>query len=213
MLEAKKVNLIYKDGKQDLYALKDFSVSFPEKGFFGILGPSGSGKTSLLYVLSGLRLQSSGEVLYQGASLPHSAKKRNQLRRASMGFVFQFHFLINYLTAEQNIRVGMNKDSSDSYIKTITKRLGIDSLLQRKPYELSGGERQRVAIARAIANKPTHLFVDEPTASLDSDAGKDVIDLLHEIAKNSCVIVVTHDETNLKAADQIIRMRDGEIRV
>lgn len=210
-LEAKNISLVYQDGQKKFYALKKVSVGFPKTGFFGILGPSGSGKTSLLYTLSGLREPTSGQVFFENKPFPNSSRERFQVRRSDMGFVFQFHFLINYLSVEQNILLGADKQSSSEEIKTLIKQMGLTGLEKRKPYELSGGQRQRVALARALANHPKILFVDEPTASLDHETGQKVVDQLYVIAKKACVIVVTHDESILTKANKIIRIWDGEI--
>lgn len=211
LLRAEHINLIYQDGKTTFTALHDVSVGFAEQGFFGILGPSGSGKTSLLYLLAGIRTPSTGTILYRDQALPIKTNARNALRRTDMGFVFQFHFLINYLTVRQNIEIGATNTSSREYITTIIEQLGLNDLQQRRPYELSGGQRQRVAIARALANQPKVLFVDEPTASLDHTTGESVVGLLRETANTTCVIVVTHDETIFKATDQVVHLWDGKI--
>lgn len=211
VLRTERVSLVYQDGKSQFTALDDINIGFPQQGFFGILGPSGSGKTSLLYILAGIRQPTSGRVFYQNQPLPPHTDACNRLRRSDMGFVFQFHFLINYLTVQQNIEIGANKNSSPDYITNLIEQLGLKDLRQRRPYDLSGGQRQRVAIARALANQPKVLFVDEPTASLDHATGETVVALLREVAKTTCVIVVTHDEAIFNAADPVIRLWDGKI--
>lgn len=210
LLRTEHVQLNYQDGTSQFTALDDISVAFPDHGFFGILGPSGSGKTSLLYILAGIRQPTSGTVFYKDQPLPAHTDARNRLRRSEMGFVFQFHFLINYLTVRQNIEIGANQHSSHKYIASLIEQLGLQDLQRRRPYELSGGQRQRVAIARALANQPKVLFVDEPTASLDHITGETVVALLREVAKTTCVIVVTHDEQILTGADHSIRLWDGK---
>lgn len=211
LLRTEDIKLIYQDGKSQFTALSGINISFTEHGFFGILGPSGSGKTSLLYILAGIRQPTSGTVFYQDQPLPTHTDARNRLRRNEMGFVFQFHFLINYLTVKQNIEIGANNTSSPDYISNLIEQLGLKDLQNRRPYELSGGQRQRVAIARALANQPKVLFVDEPTASLDHTIGETVVTLLRETAKTKCVIVVTHDESIFNPTDQVIRLWDGKI--
>lgn len=211
LLRTEHVQLNYQDGKSQFTALNDINVGFPQQGFFGILGPSGSGKTSLLYILAGLRQPTSGTVFYQDQPLPVHTDARNQLRRSDMGFVFQFHFLINYLTVQQNIEIGANKNSSPDYIVNLIEQLELNGLQRRKPYELSGGQRQRVAIARALANQPKVLFVDEPTASLDHVIGETVVTLLRTVASTTCVIVVTHDESIFSSADQVTHLWDGKM--
>jgi putative ABC transport system ATP-binding protein len=213
LLEARNVYLNYKDGKNSFKVIKNLNLSIPSTGFYGILGPSGSGKTSMLYLLSGMLEPSGGDILYNGYKLPKSKTARQALRRSEMGFVFQFHFLINYLSVYQNILIG--SDPKDIYrydvAKMLIKRLELDGLENRKPYELSGGQRQRVAIARSLANRPKVLFVDEPTASLDHKIGQKVIDMLYEFSQEACVILVTHDPTVLTKATQIYQMWDGKL--
>lgn len=215
VLSTHNLTLAYPDGDKLVTAVNAVNITFPETGFFGIIGPSGSGKTSLLYLLAGIRYPSSGEIFYHGKALPNSVKERNILRRQEMGFVFQYHFLINYLTVEQNILVGAPQANSSNrqFVQQVMNTLGLQGLGKRKPYELSGGQRQRVAIARALANRPKIVFVDEPTASLDHTAGAKVVALLQDIAKDACVIVVTHDDSNLEQATQVFTMRDGVIQM
>jgi len=185
-------------------------LQLPHKGLFGILGPSGSGKTSLLYVLSGIRQPTSGIVYFNGQELPSAIDARNKLRRSQMGFVFQLHFLMNYLTVYENIMVGSCNGDRWKTLELI-ERLGLQGLEKRFPYQLSGGQRQRVAIARALANKPRVVFVDEPTASLDRNNAIKVVSLLQDISKGACVVIVTHDPSILVEADGIMRLQDGAI--
>lgn len=208
LLEAQQISLSYKDGRDTLHVLQDVQVQFPATGFFGILGPSGSGKTSLLYILSGIRRPTHGSVCFDGQELPAASGARNKLRRAHMGFVFQLHFLMNYLTVEENIRVGLH-GKDDHAVGELIERLGLAGLEKHFPYQLSGGQRQRVAIARAAANTSKVLFVDEPTASLDQENAAKVVSLLHDMSKQACVIVVTHDPAILTQADEVLRLQGG----
>ncbi len=206
------VGLSYKDGGNTINALSDINLELPETGLIGVIGPSGSGKTSLLYVMSGIKVPTSGQILYRGVPLPHQTSLRNQLRRREMGFVFQFHFLISYLTVAQNIMVGFDGSGVDiNYMNYLIEELRISHIRNKKPYQLSGGQRQRVAIARALANRPKVIFVDEPTSSLDHVTGRKIISLLREAAKNALVILVTHDYENVRAADKIVKIWDGKV--
>jgi len=210
LLKAKNISLDYRDGGKVFRVLDDVTLSFPGNGFFGILGPSGSGKTSLLYVLSGIRPATVGDVYLDDQTLPSRANARNRLRRQEMGFVFQLHFLLNYLTARENIAIGARKPTP-AVIGTLIESLGLHGMENRYPYQLSGGQRQRVAIARALANDPKVVFVDEPTASLDRSSGERVVDLLRLYSQKACVIVVTHDPTAIASADGSIHLLDGRI--
>jgi putative ABC transport system ATP-binding protein len=178
------------------------------------MGPSGSGKSSLLYLLSGLKRPTAGDVELDGRSL-HQLDERalTRLRRERFGFVFQSPFLLNYLTARENVLVAAtSRDSaSDVHADELFDSLGIASLADRFPHHLSGGERQRVCVARAMINRPDVIFADEPTAALDHANGHIVIDLLASYRDKGAVIVVTHDPEMVADADHVIRMRDGRI--
>jgi len=210
LVEARNVSLTYKDGRERIQVLNDVSLQLPATGFFGLLGPSGSGKTSLLYVLAGIRRPTQGTVYFDGSALPGSANARNRLRRAHMGFVFQLHFLMNYLTVRENIQLGAVANDKRT-IDMLIEELGLRGLERRFPYQLSGGQRQRVAIARAMANKPKLLLVDEPTASLDPENGRKVIDLLKGLSSEVCIVVVTHDPDMLKDADEVMHLHAGTL--
>lgn len=213
ILETEKLTLTYPDAQETIYAVHDVTLALPKTGLHAILGPSGSGKTSLLYLLSGIKPATEGRVCFDGHPLPEHPGALNRLRREKMGFVFQQHFLVNYLTVFENVLVGALKEDAAAVrrAKELLKGLQLDTLERRKPYQLSGGQRQRVAIARAFVNNPKVVFVDEPTASLDKMHGEQVIKLLRQFAEHSCVIIVTHDEEVLKQVDSAYRMRDGRL--
>lgn len=180
----------------------------------GILGPSGSGKSSLLYLLSGLRQSTSGDVyLDDRAYSKMSEKDRTSLRRSEYGFVFQQHFLINYLTALENAMVSspMQDNAHLEQAKALLADLGLGDKVHRFPYELSGGERQRVAVARAMIHRPRIIFADEPTGLLDRITGLQVMAMLQSFRTQGSLIAVTHNPEILAEADQVITIRDGEI--
>ena len=169
LLEGRALSLTYQDGQNVIYAVRELDLAVGPDQFVGILGPSGSGKSSLLYVLSGIKAPTSGEVLFQGRPLAVVGGNAHQVRRQHFGFVFQQFFLLNYLDILGNIVVGalVKNRAARERAMELAKALGLDGLEHLKPYELSQGQRQRVAIARALANEPQVLFVDEPTANLD----------------------------------------------
>ena len=213
-LSAANVSLRYGDGDKTTYAVRDVSLEFPETGFHGIMGPSGSGKSSLLYLLSGLKLPTTGEVRYGTASVSGGAEtERVRLRRERFGFVFQQPFLLNYLTARENILVAAADNDRDASRRAeeILDELHILPLADRLPAHLSGGERQRVVVARAMINNPAVIFADEPTAALDHTNGHAVIDLLASYRERGAVIIVTHDPAMLEDADRIYHLRDGQL--
>lgn len=213
-LTCRGVSLAYSDGDVTSYAVADVSLDLPRRGFVGVMGPSGSGKSSLLYLLSGLKRPSSGDVSFEGLSYrAQSDAALARLRRERFGFVFQQPFLLNYLTAMENVLVAAGSDSPDALRRSaeLFDRLGIAPFAGRYPYHLSGGERQRVCVARAMVNRPAAIFADEPTASLDHANGHAVIDLLAGYRDQGLVVVVTHDAEMLAGADRIIRLRDGRL--
>jgi putative ABC transport system ATP-binding protein len=214
MLQAEHLTLTYQDGQATLDAVHDISLGVEDHQFIGILGPSGSGKSSLLYLLSGLRWATVGEVyLDDRAYSKMSERERVGLRRTEYGFVFQQHFLINYLTALENVMVAaLVQDAAHAeQAKALLADLGLGDKLHRFSYELSGGERQRVAIARAMIHRPRIIFADEPTGLLDRRTGLQVMALLRSYRDQGSLIAVTHNPEILTEADLVITLRDGQI--
>jgi putative ABC transport system ATP-binding protein len=216
MLQAEDLTLTYQDGENAVDAVKDVSITIEDHQFVGILGPSGSGKSSLLYLLSGLRKPTRGEVyLDDRAYSKVSDSERVGLRRTEFGFVFQQHFLINYLTALENVMVSASvQDKAHiEQAKALMADMGMGDKFHRFPYELSGGERQRVAIARAMIHRPRIIFADEPTGLLDRRSGLQVMSLLRGYRDQGSLIAVTHNPEILTEADLVITLRDGEVAV
>lgn len=214
MLEGKDLSLIYGNKKDaETIALSKSNILIDDNKFYGILGPSGSGKSSLLYMLSGLRKPTEGKVIFNGVDIwSLKEKELDEFRHKNFGFVFQRHFLIDYLTALQNVVVPLNSNNMTAYSKAkeILIKLGLEKELNKKPYELSGGQRQRIAIARALITDPKVIFGDELTASLDSKTSNHIMDILKEL--KTTLVLVTHDESILEGADKIFRIRDGLIK-
>jgi putative ABC transport system ATP-binding protein len=214
MLQGEHLTLTYQDGESTIDAVHDVSVAIEDHQFIGILGPSGSGKSSLLYILSGLRRATKGEVYLDNRAYGKmSDRERVALRRTEYGFVFQQHFLINYLTALENVMVSapvQDKAHADQ-ARALLADLGLGDKLHRFPYELSGGERQRVAIARAMIHRPRIIFADEPTGLLDRRTGLQVMALLRSYRDQGSLIAVTHNPEILSEADLVLNLRDGEV--
>ena len=213
LLSTDNISLIYDDGSRRTFALKGVSVQIPDRQFVGIMGPSGSGKSSLLYILSGLKRPTEGDVhLKEYGFAAHTDADLIDLRRQRFGFVFQQPYLLTWQTAMENVLMGapvLNRtarDKADGFFD----QLGIAEMRDKLPSQLSGGEKQRVCVARAMMNDPDVIFADEPTASLDHANGHLVIDLLSAYRKSGTVVVVTHDPEMLGGADQILMMRDGQ---
>jgi putative ABC transport system ATP-binding protein len=216
MLSAQDLALDYRNGTSVAHAVDTVSLSVEHGSFVGLIGPSGSGKSSLMYLLSGLKRPTRGTVAFDGQDYRQiSAPGLMRLRRQRYGFVFQQHFLINYLTALENVMVGAVKRNHEvvAYAQELLRRVGLGDKLRQRPYQLSIGERQRVAVARALVHRPAIVFADEPTASLDQATGREVINLLVDYRSRAggSVVVVTHDPAMLTGADRVLQMRDGRL--
>lgn len=214
-LRMENVNLVYDIGKElQTYALKNINISLEGTGVIGIMGPSGSGKSSLLYTFAGLKRPTSGKVYYDQIDYGTiSSGKNAELRRKDFGFIFQKHFLIDYMTVLENVLTPINDDSKEAKMKAVTilDKLGILSLSGKKPHQLSVGQKQKVAIARAFIGEPKVIFADEPTAALDHEAVLSVMDFLKNYKKEKMILIVTHDKSVLQDADNIVNMFDGKI--
>lgn len=213
MLTCNDICLDYIEATRVTHALKGVSLEFAPNKLHGIMGPSGSGKSSLLYILCGLKSPSSGEVSIDGKSITKMPEtERASLRSERFGFVFQQPFLLNYLTALENILVGVSPSMltmSAKKAEALLTDLGLDGMGDKYPSMLSGGERQRVAVARALIGNPSIVFADEPTAALDKENGYKVMQALASWAVDHTVIVVTHDADMLKGADVIHCLMSG----
>lgn len=191
--------------------LRGVDVTIRPGEFVAIIGESGSGKTTLLSILSTLLRPSRGEVRYEGKSLD-GLGNIDTFRRHKIGFVFQFHYLIGYLTLRENIALAALADYADQ-IDPLMKRLGIERLGGRYSDEVSGGERQRAAIARALINRPRVVFADEPTGNLDTKNALGVYELFARFSREGTAFVVaSHDKKITEFADTVIEMEDGVVK-
>lgn len=191
-------------------ALKDINLEIKKGEFVSIIGESGSGKSTLLSVLSTLLKPSSGEIVYEDTNYKN-LKNIDNFRRENIGFIFQFHYLINYLSVKENINLA-NKKASKQEILELLKSLGIENLIDKYPNEISGGQRQRVAIARALINNPKIIFADEPTGNLDSKNSLNVFELFSTLAKKgTTIIVATHDKNLALKTDITYEVKDGKL--
>ena len=209
----------FKLGELDVEVLKDINVSIIKGEFVSIMGPSGSGKSTLLYLLGGLDKPTSGSIQINGKELSvMKDKEESILRRREIGFVFQFYNLIPNLSVEENIMLPIlldgkkMKDYKDN-LDEILHIVGLDDRRNHTPRELSGGQQQRVAIARALVNDPDIILADEPIGNLDSQTGKEVMELLQRInkEKSKTIVQVTHSEEAAEYGNRIIRVRDGKV--
>lgn len=198
--------------------VQDIDLEIQLGEFVAIMGPSGSGKSSLLYLLGLLDMPTSGKVWLDDVdttSLDEDELARIRLER--IGFVFQFHFLLEEFSALDNVMLPMRKltrlTETQAHAKAseLLNALGLSEQMAKRPSQMSGGQRQRVAVARALANDPVLILADEPSGSLDTHASANVRDILHDLAhsQNCAVVAVTHDPTFAQAADRRIFLVDG----
>jgi len=217
MLEVSHLSKIYKTkGGEDVYALNDVSVRFPEKGMVFLLGKSGSGKSTLLNVCGGLDNPTSGEIIVKGRSSKNfSQSDFDSYRNTFIGFIFQEYNILNEFTVEDNIALALElqgKPKNKIAIAELLEQVDLTGYAKRKPNTLSGGQKQRIAIARALIKTPEIIMADEPTGALDSNTGKQVFDTLKKLSKDKLVIVVSHDrEFAEQYGDRIIELKDGKI--
>lgn len=191
-----------------------------DKGKIALLtGPSGSGKTTLLTLIGGLRAPQKGSLKVLGKELKGADKNQLINIRKSIGYIFQAHNLLSFLTAEQNVRMSLELDpdipnaQAISTSKEMLVKVGLGDHLNKYPEQLSGGQKQRVAVARALARKPQLILADEPTAALDKKSGRDVVELMQILAKEQgcTILLVSHDNRIFDIADRTITMEDGAI--
>ena len=200
--------------------VRDVSLTIGEREFVAITGPSGSGKSSLLYLLGLLDLPTSGEVLIRGrATASMSEPERGEMRLSTLGFVFQFHFLLPEFTILDNVMLPMralgavSEEAMRARAASLLAALGLGEHMSKRPDQLSGGQRQRVAVARALANDPPLILADEPTGSLDSKSSEQVFEILRDVVegRGKTVVAVTHDLGLAGRMHRRIQLMDGAI--
>lgn len=207
----------YKVGKEKLHILKSLNLEIEEGEFIMIMGKSGSGKTTLLNVLGFLDKIDEGHYIFNNTDVSTlSENKRSEYRAKYAGFVFQQFNLIDTINVYQNIEVPLiyagikDKNKRKELIYEKLNQVGLSDKALSSPNHLSGGQKQRIAIARAIVNSPKIIFADEPTGALDSETGRDIMELLSSLNKNgTTVIMVTHDQDMTKYASRVITLKDG----
>lgn len=192
-------------------ALENINLQIKSGEFVSIIGESGSGKSTLLSVLSTLLKPTSGDIVYEGTNYK-DIKNIDEFRKNNIGFIFQFHYLINYLSVKENINLANEKASKKEILDLLTL-LGIENLIDKYPNEISGGQRQRVAIARALINNPKVIFADEPTGNLDSKNSLNVFEIFKSLCeKGTTIIVATHDKELANLTNKIYEVKDGKIQ-
>ncbi|MGH9112340.1 MAG: ABC transporter ATP-binding protein [Acidimicrobiales bacterium] len=218
VLELMGVSKVYGEGPSEVHALIDVDLSVEAGALVAVMGPSGSGKSTLLTIAGSLEQPTAGEVLVGGARLSGMSRDaRAQLRRRSIGYVFQDFNLLAGLTAVENVALPLELDGTGARraraaATAALDQLGVADKAARFPDDLSGGERQRVAIARAVVGDRCLLLADEPTGALDSVNGEAVMRLLRAACRNGVAgVVVTHDAQLASWADRIVFLRDGRV--
>ena len=219
LLAVRQVSKIYQNGATSVVAVNDVSLDVRSGEVILILGPSGSGKTTLLSIMGCLLRPTHGDIIIEGQDVSQlSDSELSRLRREQIGFVFQSFNLLSFLTVRKNVEVvlnlvGVGGRQARKRATEILRQVQLDHRLDFLPAKLSGGEKQRVSIARALANNPPVILADEPTGNLDSKTGGIVVELLTGLARQrgSGVVIVTHDNRILDAADRVLYLSDGSL--
>ncbi len=216
VIEAVHINRIFPVAGGKFQALTDISLKIPQGTLAILKGRSGSGKTTLLNILGALDEPSSGKVFIDGTDVGRlSSRRKENLRRRQMGFVFQSVSLMPTMNAYQNVEFSMRmagvRGDRAGRVEECLKLVGLGGRMKHMPAEMSGGEQQRVAIARALAHRPKIIFADEPTAELDSAMGAEVVRLFKEMCEkeNVTIVMTTHDVGLMSAGDEIIELEGG----
>ena len=215
MIKISDIEKCYHTDELDIVALNKMSIEVNEGEFVAVMGPSGCGKSTLLNILGFLDDPDSGSYVFNGVEVTHfNERKRAELRKENVGFLFQNFNLIDDLTVFENVELPMIYTGLSTSVRTkraeeILDKMHIEKRRKTYPQQLSGGQQQRVALARAVVNRPKLILADEPTANLDADNGKEVMDLLNELNKDGAtIIMVTHSEDDAKYSHRVIRLPD-----
>lgn len=219
VLEAKQVSKVYGAKGNQYHALDNVNVDVEEGEFVGIMGPSGAGKTTLLNIISTIDSPTSGDIFIDGQNIVHMKEDQLALfRRDKLGFIFQDYNLLDSLTVRENIALPLalskvNAKEIEQRVENIAKKFGIDSILDKYPYQVSGGQKQRCAASRAIVTNPSLIFGDEPTGALDSKSATDLLESLRELNEkdNATILMVTHDAFAASYCKRVVVIKDGNV--
>ena len=218
LIEMHQLTRVYDLGPQQIFALRGLDLTIDPGEYVAIMGPSGSGKSTLMNIIGCLDTPTSGKYLLDG--VPVETLNDDELaaiRNKKIGFVFQTFNLLARTTALQNVELPLvyakiHRHERRQLAEEALVAVGLGDRMNHQPNELSGGQRQRVAIARALVNKPSLLLADEPTGNLDSQTGREILDLFHELhGRGNSIIMVTHEDDVAREAARVIRLRDGHV--
>jgi len=219
LLKAENLVKVYKTESDEVLALKGVNLSLIEGEFSLLMGASGSGKSTLLHILGTLDRPTSGRVLYRGEELFKLPEKElARFRNRKVGFVFQFHYLINELTVVENVMVpllirGVSEKEARKRAEEVLNSVGLEHRLSHRPFEISGGEKQRAAVARALVTEPEIVLADEPTGNLDSKTAHSVISTMKRLNRETgtTFLIATHNSELESFADNVYFIKDGVI--
>ncbi|MBN3888995.1 MULTISPECIES: DevA family ABC transporter ATP-binding protein [unclassified Nostoc] len=217
VIAIKNLNHFYGKGSLRKQILFDINLDIYPGEIVIMTGPSGSGKTTLLSLIGGLRSVQEGSLKFLGEELIGVSQNKLVQMRRNIGYIFQAHNLLGFLTAKQNVQMAVELNDNISQAEAMAKSkamlgsVGLEERVDYYPDNLSGGQKQRIAIARALVNRPPLVLADEPTAALDKQSGRDVVEIMQSLAKNqgTTILLVTHDNRILDIADRIVEMEDG----
>jgi len=213
LLEVINLNKTFKKGSYTLSVLNNFSMQVERGERVAIVGPSGAGKSTLLQIMGGLDSPDSGSVMFNGENIfDKRGREFDRYRNESVGFVFQFHYLLEDFNAVENVMMpaliaGVNRSDAEADAKSLLDKVGLAQRFDHFPTELSGGEQQRTAIARALMNRPDMILADEPTGSLDRKNSEEVLSMFDIMREDGIsVMIVTHDDEIAASCDRTIKM-------
>jgi putative ABC transport system ATP-binding protein len=218
MIKMEKIWRVFDIGKVKVEALRGIDLDIKEGEFMAIMGPSGSGKSTLMHIMGCLDTPSKGSYALDGEKIEElDDNQLAEIRNEKVGFVFQSFNLLSYANAYENVELplifkGVNASQRHKKVLEVLERVGLSDRMNHKPSELSGGQQQRVAIARAMVNDPRIIMADEPTGNLDSQSGKEIINLFNDLWKQgNTIVMITHDESIAQRCERVIHLKDGKI--